>query len=51
MTKRRKGSKTVPLYATYALSGGKKRDKRMGADVPDEAAVKEAKDWADENEK
>ncbi len=51
MTKRRKDIGMVPLYTTLALSGGKKRDKRTGAALPDGQAVKEAKDWVDENEK
>ncbi|MBQ4370388.1 MAG: DUF3787 domain-containing protein [Oscillospiraceae bacterium] len=51
MNKRRKENKTVPLYVTYALSGGKKRDKRTRAKIPDEQSVKEAKAWVDENEK
>jgi len=51
MNKRRKENKMVPPYVTYALSGGKKRDKRTRADIPYEQSVKEAKDWVDENEK
>ena len=51
MSKKRKENKTVPLYAALAAAGGKKRDEKTGAAVPDERNVIEAKEWADENEK
>ena len=49
MTQNKKG--ITPEYETLALADSKKKDNKTNMSIPSLDAVKEAKDWVDNNPK